>query len=213
MTLRKVTTIHSIPPWLAATVLLAMVLAPLSGHAHKLNLFAFVENNQVSIESYFPDGKKARNSEVQVLDAQGKVLAAGVTDEQGSFVFGAPSPGPLRIVVNAGMGHLAEYALSADDLSGAPNPSPEAGAGVAPLQQINAPSMPAPPTDPRVAGATSDETLRAITHAIKPLAAEIAQLRQRTTLADIIGGIGLIMGILGAIGYFKARSLANRKSP
>lgn len=213
MTRHSANPIHPIPPWVASVVFVAMVLTPLSVHAHKLNLFAFVENNQVSIESYFPDGKKARNSEVQVLDAQGKVLTTGVTDEQGSFVFGAPTPGgAIRIVVNAGMGHQAEYALGADELSGTPSQSTGSG-GLALPEPIGASSLPPASADRSVAAATSDETLRAVTHAIKPLAAEIAQLRQRTALADIIGGIGLIMGIFGAIGYFKARSLVNRKSP
>ena len=177
------------------------MLSPLTGHAHKLNLFAFVEGNQVSVEAYFPDGKKARNSEVQILDMQGSVLVNGITGEQGTYLYTAPTQTAMRIVVNAGLGHQAEYDLSVEEWPGNENivkNNPPETETLIPSSNNN--------PDPVPAGLQ-----RTITHAIRPLKLEIAQLRQRTTLADIIGGIGFIVGILGVIAYLKARALSTHK--
>lgn len=183
----------------ARTITLAVcMLSPLSALAHKLNLFTFVEGNQISVEAYFPDGKKARNSDVQILDTQGQVLVSGVTDERGVYLYAAPTQMAMRIVVNAGLGHQAEYDLSVEEWSGnAEITAPE-------IQPSTPPSNNNP--DPAPVGLQ-----RAVAQAIKPLALEIAQLRQRTTLADIIGGIGFIIGILGFIAYWKARALSGVK--
>lgn len=187
---------------LARTLTISIcMLSPLTGHAHKLNLFTFVEGNQVSVEAYFPDGKKARNSDVQILDTQGGVLANGVTDEQGLFLYAAPTQAALRIVVNAGLGHQAEYNLSVDEWSG----NTETATDTVPDTKLTT-----PPSNNSADPATT-ELQRTVTRAIKPLTLEIAQLRQRTTLADIIGGIGFIVGILGVIAYWKARVMSTQK--
>lgn len=189
---------------LAQTItLVCCVLSPLTVHAHKLNLFAFVEGNQISVEAYFPDGKKARNSEVQILDTQGNVLVSGLTDEQGMYLYTAPVQAAMRIVVNAGLGHQAEYELSAEEWSG--------NVAIASTQIPEATSSSSPPASNTNPDQNPAGLQRAIAHAIKPLALEIAQLRQRTTLADIIGGIGFIIGILGVIAYWKARALSAHK--
>ncbi|HHH36920.1 MAG TPA: hypothetical protein ENK48_08875 [Gammaproteobacteria bacterium] len=182
-----------------AFLLLAFYSGP--SFAHKVNMFAFVEGNQVFVEGYFSDGKRAQNSEVTVFDDQGKVLKKGKTDHEGNFSFRVPPEArSLRIALNAGMGHKTEYTLGEDELTGmlpeAQQPEEEnAGASG--------------PEETGVDSVSVDE--RAIRHAvgqaILPLMRRMSSLEERASFSDIIGGIGFILGVAGVFFYFKARSM------
>ena len=94
----------------------AVIAAPLA-YAHKVNVFAYVEGDQVYTQGYFSDGTKAKNSEVTVYVNSGQQLLKGRTDEDGAFTF--PTQGQrqaLRIVLNAGMGHQASYVIPVDEV-------------------------------------------------------------------------------------------------
>ncbi len=178
--------------WLMSAAILWLPTA--SVHAHKVNVFAFVEGEQLYVQGYFTDGKMAKNSQVTVYSADDQVLAEGVTNEEGEYTFdhrGAPG---LRVVLNAGEGHLAEYLLGADELpSETGAPASAAGAG---LEGIAAAEL----------GPT---VTRAVAQAIKPLAREIAELKERRSFSDIVGGVGFIVGLLGVFAYYKARKSAS----
>lgn len=170
--------------------------------AHKLNMFAYVENDRVFVEGYFSDGIKPKNSDVTVVAREGTILLEGKTDDQGAFSFTAPGQAPLRIVLNAGMGHQTEYTIAAVDLGGAvpaPGGSPES---VSPGTSGTAGTA-APAT--RISAPEVEQTVRrAVAEAVKPLALEINALKNKTRLSDIIGGIGLIIGLLGGFAFYKA---------
>src|SRR4030067_2367853 len=84
--------------------------------AHKVQMFAYTEGDTVFVEGYFADGKKAMKSEVVVYNPSGTELLRGRTDDSGQFKFKAPEKTDLRIVVDAGLGHKAEYTLPAGEL-------------------------------------------------------------------------------------------------
>jgi len=80
--------------------------------AHKVNVFAYVENGPVYTESYFPDGKKVEEGAIEVFDKAGKKIAEGKTDREGRFSFPLPSvKDDLNIVLNASMGHKTSFLL------------------------------------------------------------------------------------------------------
>jgi len=107
--------------------------------AHKLNLFAYVEGDMVSVEGYFADGKKAQNSAVKVFDSSGAVLVEGVSDGEGMYRFKVSQKSDLKIVLSAGMGHQGEFLMSAAELgdgNGAvPAPMPTQMVGGAEMDQ------------------------------------------------------------------------------
>lgn len=176
-----------------------------TAYAHKVNVFAYVEGDQVYVQGYFSDGIKAKNSEVTVSAADGRQLAHGQTNEEGAFTF--PIHGQrdsLHIVLNAGLGHRSTYDIPADEMtdtpatSDPPLPAAETAGG-------NDPEGAAVPAQPSLSEAA---VRKAVAEGVLPLAREISELKERRGFSDIVGGIGFIVGILGVFAYFKARQAA-----
>lgn len=98
-------------------VLVLVLLAGGDARAHRVNLFAWVEGDTVRVECKYPDGTKVRNGVIKVYDSSGKELLNGKTTDQGEFSFKVPQRDDLKIVLEAGMGHRAEWPLSKQDLA------------------------------------------------------------------------------------------------
>ncbi len=191
---------------LLTTLLFAFASINTVAMAHKVNLFAYAEADQVYVEGYFVDGKKAQNSQVQVYSSKGKLLVEGVTDDEGQYRFPVTEKTDLKIVLNAGMGHQSEFILTADELSGL---------------EISAQEQPAHPQSgvdstemedgaPNVSGELNNQQLeavvsKAVNEAIKPLVRELSASQEKASLSGIVGGVGYILGILGLFAFFKAR--------
>jgi hypothetical protein len=79
--------------------------------AHRIILFAWVEGDTVHVESKFHGGKKVKAGKIVVTDPQGTELVRGTTNEKGEFSFTVPKKTDLKIVLVAGTGHRAEWAL------------------------------------------------------------------------------------------------------
>lgn len=190
-------------------ILILMGSFPGMVHAHKVNMFAFAEGDQVFVEGYFSDGKRAKNSEVIVYGPDGDVLVKGVTDEEGAYTFDIPGPGDLRITLNAGMGHMTEYVIASNELSGV-----DAGAPVVETDHANivpaadsASASPAAGAAPVAAAVSRAELKKALGEAIRPLMRGISELEERRSFSDIVGGLGFIVGIAGVYFYVKARGM------
>ena len=84
--------------------------------AHKVNVFAYVEEGKIHVESYFPDGKPAAGGGIEVFDSQNQKVAEGVTDKDGKCVIPVPKKDDLTIVINASMGHKNSYLLKKSEL-------------------------------------------------------------------------------------------------
>lgn len=191
-----------------ATILLLITPA---AFAHKLNMFAYVEGDKIFAEGYFTDGKKAKNSGVTVYDPTNNELLTGTTDGDGQFSFAIPQQSDLRITVNAGMGHQAEYVLLKSELSeeaDAATPVVEPAATIAAdsASQQNPDGPLTPVTTVKLdEAAVRVEVERAVGKAIKPLMRELSEMRAEKSFSDIVGGVGFIFGLLGVFMYFKAR--------
>jgi len=85
--------------------------------AHRVNIFAWVEGDTVMVECKYPDGTKVHEGVIRVFDSAGKELLNGKTNAKGEFSFKVPKPDDLKIVLEAGMGHRAEWPLSKQDLA------------------------------------------------------------------------------------------------
>jgi len=185
--------------FVSAMLVLSWLAAP-QAFAHKVNLFAYAEGDQVYVEGYFVDGKAAQNSEVQVLGPNGDLLLEGTTDDQGQYRFAVPQRTDLKIIVNAGMGHQTDFLLSAVDLN---------DADAVPLQSAETGLSQAVSHTP--ASATTDNSeidvvvRKAVNEAIKPLVRELSASQQKASLSSIVGGVGYIIGFLGLFAFFKAR--------
>ena len=84
--------------------------------AHKVNIFAYVEDGKIYTESYFPDGKPVAGGGIEVFDSQNQKVAEGVTDKDGKCVIPVPKKDDLTVVINASMGHKNSYLLKKSEL-------------------------------------------------------------------------------------------------
>jgi nickel transport protein len=188
-------------------VMWLMVLMSLgvSAQAHKVNLFAFAEGNEVFVEGYFADGKKPKFCEVIVYDSGDKPVITGKTNEEGQFSFVIPVPGDMRIRLDAGEGHVADYLLAADETvqdSGMPAAPQVAEVG----NESDGPGM----AGQDQSGTDVVMVRKAVGQALRPVMRALDELKQRRTISDILGGIGIIMGVGGLLLYFKARKLMDK---
>lgn len=223
---------------LAACALLAAILclAPAS-HAHRVNIFAYVDGDTVVTDSGYSRTSRVMGGTVEVFDAAtGQRLLSGTTDDTGHFTFPIPEPARagtmgLRLLLTAGEGHQAEWTIKAEELAATTTVATTlAGttaetAAAQPAQPATpAPAQPAPQAAPMPAlsaapgqqdqpaapltAAQVDAMLRRELAPVKQMLAELSQPGPGMT--EIIGGIGYILGIFGIAAYMKSRRPAGR---
>ncbi len=102
--------------FLVITTLLSCFFLAAPAYAHKVNIFAYVENGKIFTESYFPDGKKVEGGTIQIFDSQNQKVAEGKTDKEGKFSLPIPKKDDLTIVIDASMGHKNTFLLKKSEL-------------------------------------------------------------------------------------------------
>lgn len=165
--------------------------------AHKVTIFGWVEGDTVLTESKFSGGKKAINAPVVVFDKDGKKLLEGKTDNKGEFSFKIPKVTDLRIVLNAAMGHKAEWMIPESEIR-------EAG-------PIVEKKSAAEPTGPISVGLSKEEVQKIVEDSLdkklRPIVRMMTESKNsKPSFSEIIGGIGYIFGLMGLALYFKNRS-------
>ena len=142
--------------------------------AHRVNVFAYVEGNDVVVECSYSRSQRVRQGAVDVLDAAtGATYLTGTTDEQGAFRFPVPpaaraAKADLRIVLRAGEGHQNDSVVKAEEYlaaAAAPAALAPAAPSTAPAPSGQAPAAPAvapipgsPPAAPLAATAAPGPT-------------------------------------------------------
>ena len=176
--------------------------------AHRIVLFAYVEGNTVFTESYFSDGKKCRNSRIEVFDSQGNKLLGGKTDNNGEFSFTPPEKTDLKIILTASMGHRDEYIIPAGKLQG--------------QVEGRSPGSESHKAARKIFGAETGSSARQLTHReveqirmvveealnekLKPVMRLLSKRQSEgISFVQVIGGIGFIFGIMGIILYFRSK--------
>jgi len=161
--------------------------------AHKLNVFAYMENNTLVGEAYFNDGAPARHSAIHVKNAKNNsLIVEGTTDEKGQFSIPVDATGiqSLLVSVNGGIGHLGQTIVTIE--AAEPNDRIEKTAFAAPESSNTTSSL-------------SEEKISALTQEIvqkeiAPIRNELSLLRKELSkpkFSEIIGGIGYIAGLAG----------------
>jgi nickel transport protein len=199
--------------WVQGLFLILIVFAfTAPALAHRVLVFAFAEGDTIHTESKFVPSTPVRQGQVQVLEPKtGQILLTGKTDDKGKFSFKIPAAAAaqkldLKIVVEAAMGHKGEWLLKAENyLTGV---KPEKAATPA----VPAPAAtPAPAVPGSKAAAVNRQVLeeavnKALERQLAPVKEMLTELTlHRTSLPDILGGIGYILGIFGLWAYFLSK--------
>jgi len=187
---------------LAATLCLSA-----ASHAHRVNIFAYVDGNTVVTDSGYSRSNRVNKGVVEVYDAaSGELLLSGTTDEQGNYTFEIPEKAreqglDLRLLLKAGVGHEAEWVVKAEEFGAAP--ADEAPAAATPAAESGAAPAAAAPMDTAALKAAVDAVVKRELEPVKRMLADMSQPGPSVT--EILGGIGYIFGLFGVAAYFKSR--------
>ncbi|MFC1885298.1 hypothetical protein ACFL2O_11065 [Thermodesulfobacteriota bacterium] len=173
--------------------------------AHRVIIFALVDGDTVHTTSKFPGGKKVVKGEIVVMDLKENTLLKGVTDKNGEFSFKIPKREALKVVLKAGMGHRAEWTISAEEITG--SPSEKGDASSEPEQSFSGDKKGS--ESEALRKVSSDEIQVAVDKALdrrlKPILSMLEKIHEpKTTLKDILGGIGYIIGLVGIAAYIQS---------
>ena len=178
-------------------------------YAHKVNVFAWAEQDIIFVESSFSGGRKMVRGTITVhREDTGETVVSGKTDKDGHFSFKISKTITehkpiLKIIANGGDGHQAFWKMVPEDYLGASETSPSA--------QLSKGSF--PPASRQVTesvGVSSDvnmEQLERILEAkLGPIRRDIASLSDPApSIQEIIGAIGYLVGIAGIVAWIKSR--------
>ena len=220
----------AIMPVMLAAFILATATSAL---AHRVNIFAWTEGNEVVAECGFNGGNKVKQGQVVIFDAAtGAKLLEGRTDDFGVYRFPVSAEGKahgVRIVIKAGEGHQNEWTVEAAELAtiqpgtvAAPAPS-SAPSAAATSAAASAPAVATAPAAQRPASPKTDKgpaqqaanisaadlqniVNTALDAKLGPIRKELAEMRvARPGFSEIFGGIGWLVGLAGIALYFKGR--------
>ncbi len=111
----------SFPFILSAFFALLVFFQTGEARAHRMLVFARLENGQVIVEGAFAKGAPCRNCKVRATDMKGETVFSGKTDDSGQCRFSSPSiPQDLEIRLDAGLGHMAKTRLTAREQTDSP---------------------------------------------------------------------------------------------
>jgi nickel transport protein len=101
-------------------VIMFFIAAPAdNASAHKVNLFCYMENDEVKGEGYFSGGGAAQNALIEVYGrTDNELLYETTTDKAGKFSVPLKGKGNIRVVMRAGQGHKAEFMIETGDAGG-----------------------------------------------------------------------------------------------
>ena len=135
-------------------------------------------------------GGKPIGATITIHDATGAQVARVETDESGAFRWAAPGPGPYLVRLDTGDGHGAEARVG------------DASPLVPPPTPASAPDVALSGGDPAALAALVEQ---AVARQIRPLVEAQAEAEARLRLADIVGGVGMILGLAGIALWARGR--------
>ncbi len=178
-----------------------LLLAASPSCAHRVTIFAWVDGDTIHTESKFGPGQKVRGGEVRVMDDAGNQLLAGRTDANGWFSFPVPQKTALKIVLDATMGHRAEWFIPLSEITGT-----DENEVAASTTTEKSPEAPTPSTATTSAKEIETIVEKVLERKLEPLNRMLAEIQQPgPSFRDIVGGIGYILGLMGIAAWFRYR--------
>ncbi len=199
-----------------------VLLFATASHAHRVNVFAWVEGSEVLVESEFSRGNPVKGGGVEVRRVDtGDVLASGATDDDGLFTFALPEaiqtdPADLEVTVKAGQGHVGNWTVRAQDYAGAAGGSADSASAVPAPEPSEKTVEQGRPSHIAALDAESTEAFQArleevieqkLDEKLTPLVRAVNRMQEDAgpSMSDVFGGIGYLIGLAGLTAYFKSR--------
>lgn len=182
-----------------AVLLLASLTFGGPADAHRLRLFATVEEGALSGYAFFVGGGRPQGAEIVVTTLQGDEAARLRADDEGRFSWKPPAPGTFHIVVSTGDGHVGEATVDRARFGG---DAPEGDDRRAPAAAALEASQ---PDDAALARLIEQKVDAAVARQLRPLLEAYGAAESRLRFNDVMGGIGMIIGLAGIALWAAAR--------
>jgi nickel transport protein len=190
--------------------ILLLLFSTVPVQAHRVNIFAWVEDGSVYGEASFSGGKPAVNSEVAVIDAAtGEELLTTMTDKAGNFEFELPESAKkrgndLEVMLKAGMGHQDDWTIRAEEYGAIPDE--EAKSRNDSPSSRKALGVKAEPEKLTQKLSALQESVQSMEKRLGEISRSLAELKEAgPDLSDVLGGIGYILGLAGVAAYVRSR--------
>jgi nickel transport protein len=188
-----------------AGLIVFCTLWPASAAAHRVNMFAWVEDDTVHSRSKFSGGRLVKEGEVVVYDLEGNQLLSGKTDDLGEFSFKIPGKVGLKMTILAGTGHRGEWTIPVEEVGGVSGSKVES---TAPVKNISEKVEQTP-----IFSINGDEVRqiveKTLDQKLKPVIGFLVEAKEARdtspTFRDILGGAGYILGLMGLAAYMHFR--------
>jgi nickel transport protein len=203
---------------LAVAIVAALALPTVAAEAHRLRLFATVEDGVVHGYGFFVGGGRPSEAQLVIRNGTGSELFRGPTGPDGSFSFRPAVASDLTLIIDAGDGHVADTHLPADRFAaghanGAVAAAPTRGGPPAAGAASSAQASPAPPSPDDLAALIDRSVDRAVSRQLAPLLEAYAQAEGRARFTDVISGIAMIIGLAGLALWARSRQRPVDKVP
>jgi nickel transport protein len=174
-------------------LILALLFVATPASAHRLKLFATLESGTISGYAFFVGSGRAHGAVISVKDAGGKEVATLTTDDAGAYSYKTPAPQTYHLTATTGDGHIADAAIDTARFGAAAAPDPASDEEA----ETNVPALSQAQVERAVDAAVARQ--------IKPLIEAYELAEGRTRFNDIMGGIGMIIGLAGLALWASAR--------
>lgn len=209
----------------AIAVLISTLFPSVNAQAHSLHVFAMGTGDVIDGYAYFGGGARPHAAEIQLLDDAGRVIFAGKTDDQGEFKLRVSHRQDYVIEANSGDGHIASFKINGDELSDQlPSGNDRINIQVNPIDTASSTQSGKPQqSSTTIANNGSGTTVTlsrnelddlinaAVSRHVRPLREQLVAYEDKVRFSDLLGGIGVIVGIFGALAWFKAGKSHSRQ--
>ncbi|XHM74586.1 cobalamin biosynthesis protein CbiM (plasmid) [Mesorhizobium sp. ANAO-SY3R2] len=196
----------------AIAIVATIACLTFAAEAHRLKLFATVEDGVVMGYGFFIGGGRPSGAQLLIRNKAGVELYRGPTGRDGSFTFKPAAASDLFLTINAGDGHVADTHIAADrfpeggtlDAVGVAQAAGEAPAAT--LDPVAPTFVPAAAKSPEELAALVDRSVdRAVSRQIAPLLEAYAEADGRARFTDVVSGIAMIIGLAGLLMWARSR--------
>ncbi|MDB5508092.1 MAG: hypothetical protein JWL93_561 [Hyphomicrobiales bacterium] len=170
--------------------LLACLAFSAPASAHRLRLFATVDEGALAGYAFFVGGGRAQGAEIVVTSSPGAEPTRLLTDQEGRFSWKPPAPATYHVVVSTGDGHVSEATVERSRFGG---DEPVAAS----TQPAVSPTAPPRPDETALARLVEQKVDAAVARQLRPLLEAYGAAEARLRFNDIMGGIGMIVGLAG----------------
>lgn len=177
-------------------IVFLLLLTGSSAFAHKLKVFAYVENENISGYCYYPGGARAKGVDINFCNEKGDTVLSGKSDEKGEFEFKPAEAGRYKLVAQTPDGHGSsfEVAYSSNDKPSTAVAEEESEDGKKTVTEGTA----------KKAEVKGNE-LSEINGRLAAIEEMLVRQEEKLYIRDLLGTVGFIFGIFGVFAYYLAR--------